>query len=518
MSSNTEKTLKNSIISVLAQAVTLLLQFVNRRVFVMFLDIEYLGYQTLFSNVFSLLSVAELGIGNIISFHLYKEIVEKNEEEIGKLMYLYKWLYRIVAVFVLAAGTGCCFLLPYFVRDARAGWTYLYLVYFIQLAGVVLGYFLSYRRTIYIATQQEYKCVQIDLYANIAIQMLQLGLLAVFRNYILYLCLQVSITIAANVIIAGKTSKEFPFLKKKYRVAKEDMRKRNLFSDMKNFLIHQISYAVYGGTDNIIISAFCGVKSVALYGSYVVVQKGVMQILFYKLLNPVQAAIGNIVYSQRKKEDLWNQFKVLDVFSFFFASYIGLGFWIFYQPFIELWMGKEYLLSDLFVGLFSVTIYLGAVFEIVYKYRTVFGDYRQDRNMMVCSAVLNLAISIPGAKYFGIPGVQLGTLIAFCPIAYGRIRFVLKGYFEQSVWKFIGRHMLQLLVVVGEGAVCYFLCFPMPVSISGFLGRGIVWCLVPLMINGLMYGRNPYLRQLLAYLKKMVWIAAEKVHKNKEMK
>ena len=89
---NTEKTLKNSIISVCAQIFTLILQFVNRRVFIIFLNIEYLGYQTLFSNVFSLLSVAELGIGNIIAFHLYKEIVDNNQEEIGKLMYLYKWL------------------------------------------------------------------------------------------------------------------------------------------------------------------------------------------------------------------------------------------------------------------------------------------------------------------------------------------------------------------------------------------------------------------------------------------
>ena len=149
---NTEKTLKNSAISVAAQVATLLLQFINRRIFIIFLDIEYLGYQTLFSNVFSLLSVAELGIGNIIAFHLYKEVVSNNQEEIGKLMYLYKWLYRMVALVVLAAGLGSSCLLPYFITDATAGWDYLYLIYFLQLTSIIAGYFLSYRRTIYIAT------------------------------------------------------------------------------------------------------------------------------------------------------------------------------------------------------------------------------------------------------------------------------------------------------------------------------------------------------------------------------
>ena len=49
----------------------------------MFLNIEYLGYQSVFGNVFSILSVAELGIGGIISFHLYREIVMDNKWEKG---------------------------------------------------------------------------------------------------------------------------------------------------------------------------------------------------------------------------------------------------------------------------------------------------------------------------------------------------------------------------------------------------------------------------------------------------
>lgn len=515
MSSNTEKTLKNSIISVTAQIITFLLQFINRRVFVMFLDIEYLGYQTLFSNVFSLLSVAELGIGNIISFHLYKEVADGNKEEIGKLMYLYKWLYRIVACMVLVAGVGCSFFLPYFVKDATASWSYLYLVYFIQLASVVAGYFLSYRRTIYVATQQEYKCLQIDLYTNIVVQLAQLVLLALLHNYIVYLCLQLSTTIIANIFIALKSNKEYPYLKEKYQITKEDIEKRNMLSDMKNFLIHQISYAVWGGTDNIIISAFCGVRTVGLYGNYTLVQRGVMQVAFYKLLNPVQATIGNIVYSGRNKQDLWEQFEMLDVFSFFFASYIGLGFFIFYQPFIQLWMGAEYLLSNTFVVLFSVTIYLEAVFEIVYKYRTAFGDYRQDRNFMMASAILNIAISIPAAQLWGVAGAQFGTLVAFVPIALGRIRFVVKNYFGQSMSKYLFKHFWLLMLEIAEGVVCFFITKNMPVSILGMIERGMVWLIVPLVVNTLVYFRNPYFKRMVEYFKRMLNMILGKIKKSK---
>ena len=129
---NTQKTIKNSIISMICHIVILILSFVNRRIFVIFLDIEYLGYQSLFSNIFSIISVAELGIGHIISFHLYIEIAKDNKEEIGKLMNIYKCLYYIVAVTMLILGVCCCFFLSSFIKETSTDWLYLYIIYFSQ--------------------------------------------------------------------------------------------------------------------------------------------------------------------------------------------------------------------------------------------------------------------------------------------------------------------------------------------------------------------------------------------------
>ena len=513
---NTEKTFKNSIIAVISQVIALLLQFVNRKIFIIFLSIEYLGYQTLFSNIFTLLSVAELGIGNIITFHLYKEIVQDNKREIGKLMYLYKWLYRLVAGIVCILGIICSIFIPFMVKDATASLNYLRIVYFMQLMSVVFGYFLSYKRVIYIATQQEYKCVQIDLYVNIVLQCVQLLLLAIFRNYLLYLFIQLSITIVANIIIAIKSNKDFPYLKNKFTITKEDIEKRNLITDTGNFLVHQISYAIYGGTDNIIISAFCGVRYVALYGNYILVQKGVMQVLFYKLLNPIQATIGNIIYADRSKEELWKQFKLLDVFSFIFASFIGLGFFTFYQPFIQIWMGKKYLLDFSFVIIFSIYIYFGAVFEIVYKYRCVFGDYKQDRLFMVASAVLNILISIPGAIYYGVSGVIFGTVAAYIPIALGRIRFVVKNYFGQSMTHFILHHMALFIVVVVEAGVIYLFTCRLQVNVIGFILRILAWLIIPSIGSIIVFRRNEYFIRLLGIGKRMIQNILNKILKREE--
>ena len=509
---NSIKTLRNGLISVVGQILTLLLQFINRRVFVMFLDIEYLGYQSVFGNVFSILSVAELGIGGIISFHLYRELVTNNKQEIGKLMYLYKWVYRIIAVAVTILGLLACVFVPYIVKDAGKDISYLYIVYFLQLASTIAGYFLSYRRTIYVADQKEYKTVEIDLFTNIVVQVVQLFMLAVFRNYLLYLAIQLSTSLIANFIILYKTNRDYPYLKEKYTVTMEDIHKRNMIPDVRNFLVHKIAYAVYGGTDNIVISAICGIRYVALYGNYYMLQKGVLNVLFYRLLNPVQATIGNIVYSGRNKDELWKQFEMFDVFSFFFASYICLGFLIFYQSAIQIWMGgTEYLLSDVFVIVYSLTIYLSSVWEIVYKYRSVFGDYRQDRNCMLLSAVVNVVVSVVLAYKFGVVGVQIGTFFAFLPIAYGRIRFVVGHYFKKSVRKYMIKHLLLFGVVLAESLVVYRFTGGLPVTAIGLLSRMLVWAVIPAVVGVLIYFRDPHFKDLCKYFIKLFNMLEDKL-------
>ncbi len=509
------KTFKNSVISVIVQLLIMLLQFINRRMFVMFLDVEYLGYQSVFGSVFSILSVAEMGVGTIISFHLYREIVTDNEQEIGKLIYLYKWIYRFIAGIVAVCGMIACIFVPYIVKGANRDIHYLYIVYFLQLISTVLGYLLSYRRTIYVADQKEYKAVEIDLFTNLVIQVIQLSTLAIFRDYLLYLTIQLSTTLIADWVILYKTNREYPYLKRKYKITLDYVRERNMIPDLKNFLVHKIAYAIYNATDNIVISIVCGIRDVALFGNYIIIKNGVSTLLLYRLLNPVQATIGNIIYSGRKREELWKQFEMFDVFSFFFASYISGGFLVFSQPVIQIWLGcGDYLLPYSFVVALSLTIYVGTVWEIVYKYRNVFGDYRQDRNCMLISAFLNIVLSIVLARRFGVTGVQIGSLLALFPIEYGRIRFVVKNFFRKSFKKYLIKHLLLLFIVVFEGMIMYLLTKNMSINFIGMSGRIAVWATVPLVVNLLVYFRNSNFKDLCAYFKALINMAVEKVRKD----
>ena len=204
----TKKALINSIISVIVQGLTLILSFLNRRIFVYFLDIQMLGYESLFTNVFSLLSMADMGIGNIITYNLYRELASDNKKEIKKLMAMYKFMFRMVAIVIAVVGSLLIFFLPAIIKDDVDDWNFVNKIYILQLLGVVASYFLSYRRTIFIADQKDYKCTIVDLIGRISLQVGQIIVLALTKNFLLYLSVKIIVNILINVVVYAMSNKE----------------------------------------------------------------------------------------------------------------------------------------------------------------------------------------------------------------------------------------------------------------------------------------------------------------------
>ena len=419
-----EKTIKNSMIMTIAQLITVMLSFISRKVFVFYMDIEYLGYESLFSNILNILSIAEMGIGNVIVYNLYREISNNNIYEIKKFVNIYKIMYRYVAIIVTVAGLILVPFLPYLVSgELNAEWTYIRYIYYIQLLGIVSSYFMSYRRTIFIADQKEYKCAIYDTIGRVVLQVLQIVILAFTQNFILYIWSKVVANIIINFVVYCKSNSEYPYLKDSLKITLADIKEKKIIQETKDFIVHKIANAVYVASSNIVISANLGIRIVALYGNYYLLQNTVLQIFLYKILNPLKAAIGNLQYSE--KDDRKKRF-ILYVF-FDWNNHCNLCQYLLfelYQPFIIIWLGKDYLLQDSFVILTAISIYFQIAGEIIYMYRAAYGDYFYDRKYMVFSATANLIIAIALVNYIGILAIPVAATVGMFFIILGRVKFV----------------------------------------------------------------------------------------------
>ena len=81
---------KNSIINLITafigQIFGVAISFLTRMIFVKYLSSEYLGINGLFTNILTMISLAELGVGSAMVYSLYKPIAEENTEKIKSLL------------------------------------------------------------------------------------------------------------------------------------------------------------------------------------------------------------------------------------------------------------------------------------------------------------------------------------------------------------------------------------------------------------------------------------------------
>lgn len=107
----------NSAITLIGQIVQILLGFIVRRLFIRYLGNSYLGYDSVFSNILQMLNIADLGISVAVTSFMYVPLAKKEQEAINALMYLYKRVYQMIGVFVLALGVIVSVFLPVLIPD-----------------------------------------------------------------------------------------------------------------------------------------------------------------------------------------------------------------------------------------------------------------------------------------------------------------------------------------------------------------------------------------------------------------
>ena len=78
----------------------LLLGLITRRLLVDNFGPQITTASQVVSQLFNFFSIAEFGVGSVISYRLYEQIAAKNEEKISKYMSMYKWAYRVVGMVI----------------------------------------------------------------------------------------------------------------------------------------------------------------------------------------------------------------------------------------------------------------------------------------------------------------------------------------------------------------------------------------------------------------------------------
>ncbi len=496
----TQSSIKNILTGLVGQVIVTITGFITRTVFINVLGFTYLGVSGLFSNILSLLSFAELGIGQAIIFSLYKPIAENDRERIASLMRLYEQVYKFLCCFVLVVGLLLLPVLPYIIKDIDSI-PNLRLIYVMYLVNSASSYLCAYRSSFITACQKNHIINNISTVCSLMACAVQIVVLCVFRNYLAYLAVQIVFGFIPNAVSYVYSGKLYPFLKSKdiKPLPKDEMKK--ITENVKALIMYKVGTLALNSTDNILISAFVGIITVGKYSNYQLLASTVTGFLS-TIFGNLTASIGNL-NAKETDEQKHFIFNVINLTTFWFYTVCSICLFICMTPFIHVWIGDEYLLPFSSSLIIAVNIYIGGMLFAPFNYRQTMGLFVQGRWRPIISAIINLVVSVVFAKRWGLPGILWGTAVArLTTNVWFDPYLVYKHGLHRSPMLYFIDYIKKAVLFVAIGAVSWYVASFIPDSnlLWVVVKGGITFILTNLIIL-LCFCRSEEFRYLLSVAK-----------------
>lgn len=478
--SRTSKSLKNTVFGLIGLLSSQIANFVSRSIFIGLLGAEYNGVNGLFSNILSLLNLAELGFATSIAYALYKPLTTGDERTTAALMSYFAKIYRIIAVVVAVAGCCCIPFLQYLIAEDLSDLSFslneLRGYFAMYLASTVCSYLLAYKRTIITADQNNYIVTNVDNICNILLYVFQIILLLIYKNFYAYLAILVAKSFVNNLVLHIIAGKKYPYLKKYRKEKVPNAEKSAIFKNVQAAFMHRIGSVIIYSTTSIIISAFVSLVEAGKYSNYIMVVSGVNSFINI-VFTSITASIGNLCVN----EDETTQYKVFKKVQYIsdFCTVFGLVCFVcLFNPFVEIWVGSEMVMPLSVVIVISLSAALGYLRKAVNTFKDAKGMFRADWFKPLLEAAVGVGLAIGLSYVWGTLGVVLGYLLATVVIAVPIENWVL---IKRGLHRSFTKQMLLLVGTVifafASAAAAYLMTMAMPSGVGWFILRLLI-CVV----------------------------------------
>lgn len=488
--SRTKNTSRNILAGLWNRFSTILLNFLNRTIIIYVLGTEFSGLNSLFTSILGMLSIAELGFDVAIVQSMYRPIAEKDDRRICELLTLYKRCYYVVGTVILGIGLLLIPLLPHLVHEELPEAVNLYLLYLLYLFNSVIGYFLfAYRESLLYAHQREDVSQKIRTTMLIGKNIMQAVVLLVFRQYYAYLLIEIAVTVLSNLWVGRETQRRFP----QYQCIHGQKVKMStdIKDQLKGLLLGNICDRARNSLDSIILSAYLGLTVVTIYGNYYYIYYALYGIMMV-VCNSMSASIGNSIVTETVEKNYEN----LQKFSFIIAwvsGWMSICMLCLYQPFMELWMGKDLMLSEFNMMLFCVYFYAINMNNIRNQFISGTGIWWKLKYPNIAEAAGNIILNLVLGKLFGVTGILLATIITIvgCNFLW-RTVILFRNYFSgMSLKEFLRNHAYWIAVTLVTAGVTWKLCsFVTLPAVAQLFVNGVICVIVPNGLLFLMYHRT----------------------------
>lgn len=393
---------KEVLINLILTVITGLIVFFQNKYFVKYMGIENLGIMKLFTQLLQYLNIIELGLGSASSFALYKPLAEKNQEQVSIIISTIKRIYNKIAIILLLLGMLVTPFLPYFIKLNNFSKD-IYLWWILYVINTVSTY-LYIKYVILFTANQEFIYVRfIQSISKIFYQMLQIVFIIKFQSFYIFIFLLLLDNLTQYILFKIHYNKNYSYIYK----TKEKYLELN--KDIKNLFWHKIAGLLVFNTDLILISKFVSIEAVGIYSSYQIILQMILTIIgvFFNVIRP---KIGKYI-SMNKKENIYYLFRKINVVILMIGIYFSFCTYILINIFVDIWIGKEYLLKKLIIILITINLFVNIFRNVLEIFKESSGFF-DDIQSPILESIINLFFSIILGLKMGLVGIIIGTIIS----------------------------------------------------------------------------------------------------------
>ena len=499
--SRTTRSKRNIINGLANQVILTLLTFISRTIFIKILGTSILGINGLYTNILTILSLSELGISSVALYSLYKPLAENDTKKVNKLVNFYDGFYKKISLFIFIVGLIFIPFLKFIVKNDMSSFE-LISYYLFFLLNVSLSYMCISKQLLINASQKIYIIKNYTTILTILKTIIQIILLSIAKNYYIYLTIECLYTITLNLTLLIKANNLFPYLNKKEKLEKNE--KKNIFSKVKDLFVYKISVVIVNSTDNIFISSIVGTLYVGLYSNYCLIITAISNFVNI-IINSITASIGNF----NAKGSNESKLSLFYVFLFAFQwiiSFISVELIFLTNDFINIWIGKEYILDIKTMLIIILNFYLSNIITPIWVHRETLGLFNKVKYVMSATAIINIILSFILGNMWGLFGILLATLISriLTTVWYEPI-ILLKKTLNGKVLKYYISQIKNTILLVVISTIIYLVIKRILVTgIFTWIIKGLIIFIIFNLIYFALYFRTKefkYLKEKLLYKK-----------------
>ena len=450
--SRVKKTLLNARVNLIFYFLTLCLSFFSRKIFLDCLGADFVGLTGTLQNLLGFLNLAELGIGSAIGYLLYKPLFDHDQEKINEIISVMGYLYRWIGLIILGGGCMLACFLPFIFPDSDTGFhlPLIYFAYFAFLGSSLIGYFINYRQNLLGADQRNYVVTAYFQTATIVKTIIQMALAYYINSYYLWVFIELTFGIIYSFILNWKINQTYPWLKSDISQGRQLLKKYPLvIKNTKKIFLHKIGIVTQWQAMPILIYAFVSLKMVAYYENYTLLASKLVGLL-NSVLGSTEAGVGNLIAEGNKdkvEKVLWEMMTL----RYWVFGLVILILYYMLPPFIVLWIGREYLLSQvvliLIIANIGIQITQGCLGQFIYG----FGLFN-DVWATLTQAGVFVACAVVGGKLWGLPGI-VGSSVLSLSLAYcvWKPIFLYHWGLKRSLWGYMWKWlklMAQIALII----------------------------------------------------------------------